>query len=98
MKHVCDTFRSKPNSESAGLRRGGAPYRCRTGTSSRGLHVGTEHVLPSQILVKLRPMTDEDDRRLRETVLAELKRRRHLAGEDADRPTEDDADDADDAD
>jgi len=40
-------------------------------------------------------MTDEDDRRLRETVLAELKRRRDLEGEDADRPTESDADDAD---
>jgi hypothetical protein len=61
----------------------------------QGLHVGAAHVLPSQILVKLQRMTDDDDRRLRETVLAELKRRRHLAGENVDRPAENDADDAD---
>ena len=43
-------------------------------------------------------MSDEDDRRVSETVLAELKRRRHLAGENAGRPIEDDADDVNDAD
>jgi hypothetical protein len=49
----------------------------------------------SQTWAKVPCMADEDDKRLRETVLAELKRRRSLAGDDEDRSLEDDADDTD---
>jgi hypothetical protein len=49
----------------------------------------------SQIFANLPPMRNEDNNRLRETVLAELQRRRRAAREEADRFAEQQKDNAD---